>query len=118
MQTWARSQKAHQRKFAIEVFEKVIEPFAGYGFNKAHAACYAMISVPDGGSETASPGGVRAALLSADADNTDRIILEINECNEMGIAVLPPSINESFLNFTVVDSKNIRFGLGAIKAPE
>jgi DNA polymerase-3 subunit alpha len=56
-----------------------------------------------------------AALLSADADNTDRIILEINECNEMGIAVLPPSVNESFLNFTVVDKKTIRFGLAAIK---
>ena len=56
-----------------------------------------------------------ASLLSADADNTDRIILEINECNEMGIAVLSPSINESFLNFTVVDEKTIRFGLGAIK---
>jgi len=107
--------KGHQEKFAIEVFEKVIEPFAGYGFNKAHAACYAMISYQTAYLKTRYPTEFMAALLSADADNTDRVILEINECNEMGIAVLSPSINESFLNFTVVDNKTIRFGLGAIK---
>ncbi|MFO0780875.1 MAG: DNA polymerase III subunit alpha [Candidatus Gracilibacteria bacterium] len=107
--------KGHQEKFAVEVFEKVIEPFAGYGFNKAHAACYAMISYQTAYLKAHYPTEFMASLLSADADNTDRIILEINECNEMGIAVLPPSINESFLNFTVVDSKTIRFGLGAIK---
>lgn len=107
--------KGHQEKFALEVFEKVIEPFAGYGFNKAHAACYAMISYQTAYLKARYPTEFMAALLSADADNTDRIILEINECNDMGIAVLSPSINESFLNFTVVDSKNIRFGLGAIK---
>lgn len=107
--------KGHQEKFAVEVFEKVIEPFAGYGFNKAHAACYAMISYQTAYLKAHYPPEFMASLLSADADNTDRIILEINECNEMGIAVLPPSINDSFLNFTVVDEKTIRFGLGAIK---
>lgn len=107
--------KGHQERFVVEVFEKVIEPFAGYGFNKAHAACYAMISYQTAYFKAHYPTEFMAALLSADADNTDRIILEINECNDMGIPVLPPSINESFLNFTVVDSKTIRFGLGAIK---
>ncbi len=107
--------KGHQQKFAVEVFEKVIEPFAGYGFNKAHAVCYTMISYQTAYLKSHYPTEFMAALLSADADNTDRIILEINECNEMGIAVLPPSVNESFLNFTVVDEKTIRFGLGAIK---
>ncbi len=107
--------KGHDKKFAEEVFEKVIEPFAGYGFNKAHAACYAMISYQTAYLKAHYPTEFMAALLSADADNTDRIILEINECNEMGIAVLSPSISESFLNFTVVDSKTIRFGLAAIK---
>lgn len=107
--------KGHQERFAVEVFEKVIEPFAGYGFNKAHAACYAMISYQTAYLKAHYPTEFMAALLSADADNTDRIILEINECNDMGIAVLPPSISESFLNFTVVDKKTIRFGLAAIK---
>lgn len=107
--------KGHQEKFAVEVFEKVIEPFAGYGFNKAHAACYAMISYQTAYLKAHYPSEFMAALLSADADNTDRVILEINECSDMGIAVLSPSINESFLNFTVVDPKTIRFGLGAIK---
>lgn len=107
--------KGHQEKFALEVFEKVIEPFAGYGFNKAHAACYAMISYQTAWLKARYPTEFMAALLSADHGNTDRIILEINECNDMNIDVLPPSINESFSNFTVVDKKTIRFGLKAIK---
>ena len=107
--------QGHQEKFAFEVFEKVIEPFAGYGFNKAHAACYAMISYQTAYLKARYPTEFMAALLSCDFDNTDRIIIEINECSDMGIAVLPPSINESFSNFTVVDGKTIRFGLSAIK---
>jgi DNA polymerase III subunit alpha len=105
----------HQKKFAEEVFEKVIEPFAGYGFNKAHAACYAMISYRTAYLKAHHPIEFMAALLSADHDNTDRIVMEIMECEDMGILVLPPSVNESFSNFTVVDEKTIRFGLSAIK---
>lgn len=105
----------HQSKFAEEVFEKVIEPFAGYGFNKAHAACYAMISYRTAYLKAHHAAEFMAALLSADADNTDRVVLEIMECEEMGIAVLPPSINESYKDFTVVNEKTIRFGLSAIK---
>jgi len=107
--------KGHQKKFAEEVFEKVIEPFAGYGFNKAHAACYAMISYRTAYLKAHYPTEFMAALISSDSDNMDRVAIEIMECEEMGIAVLPPSINQSFANFTVVDSKIIRFGLGAIK---
>ena len=86
----------HDEKFAKEVFEKVIEPFAGYGFNKSHAACYAMISYRTAYLKANYPTEFMAALLSADADNTDRVVLEIMECEEMGISVLPPSINDSF----------------------
>lgn len=107
--------QGHGEKFAKEVFEKVIEPFAGYGFNKAHAACYAMISYQTAYLKSHYPIEFMAALLSSDYDNTERVVLEMNECNEMGIAVLPPSINDSFANFTVVDEKTIRFGLTAIK---
>lgn len=105
----------HDRKFAQEVFEKVIEPFAGYGFNKSHAACYAMISYRTAYLKANYPTEFMAALLSADAENTDRVVLEIMECETMGIDVLPPSINDSFSTFTVVNDTTIRFGLDAIK---
>ncbi|MCA9374022.1 MAG: DNA polymerase III subunit alpha [Candidatus Gracilibacteria bacterium] len=105
----------HDEKFAQEVFEKVIEPFAGYGFNKSHAACYAMISYRTAYLKANYPTEFMAALLSADADNTDRVVMEIMECETMGISVLPPSINDSYSSFTVVNDSTIRFGLSAIK---
>lgn len=105
----------HPKKFAQEVFEQVVEPFAGYGFNKAHAACYAMISYRTAYLKAHYPTELMAALISCDHDNTERVAMEIMECEDMGISVLPPSVNESFSNFTVVDDKTIRFGLSAIK---
>lgn len=105
----------HTKKAAEEVFEKVIEPFAGYGFNKAHAACYAMISYRTAYLKAHYPAEFMAALMSCDSDNTDRIVQEIMECEEMGISVLPPAIEESYVDFTVVNNQTIRFGLGAIK---
>lgn len=102
-------------KLAKEVFEKVIEPFAGYGFNKAHAVCYGLIAYQTAYLKAHYPLEFMTALLCSDANNTDRVVLEIKECNEMGIEVLPPSLNESFCEFTVVKNKNIRFGLLAIK---
>ncbi len=105
----------HTKKAAEEVFEKVIEPFAGYGFNKAHAACYAMISYRTAYLKAHYPAEFMAALMSCDSDNTDRIVQEIMECEEMGISVLPPAIEESYVDFTVVNDQTIRFGLGAIK---
>src|SRR5690606_27369345 len=90
-------------------------PFAGYGFNKSHAACYAMISYRTAYLKANYPTEFMAALLSADAENTDRVVLEIMECETMGIDVLPPSINDSFSTFTVVNDTTIRFGLDAIK---
>jgi len=107
--------KGHKAKFAEEVFSKVIEPFAGYGFNKAHATCYAMIAYRTAYLKSHYPAEFMAALMTSDRDNTERIVIEINESNAMGIEVLPPSINESMANFTVIDEHNIRFGLAAIK---
>lgn len=107
--------KGHTETFAKEVFDKVIEPFAGYGFNKAHATCYAMIAYRTAYLKSHYPAEFMAALMTSDLDDTDRIVLEINECSAMGIEVLPPSINESMANFTVVDDTHIRFGLAAIK---
>ena len=105
----------HKKKFAIEVFEKVIEPFAGYGFNKAHATCYAMISYQTAYLKANYPTEFMTALMSSDYGNTEKIFLEMLECEKMGIKVLPPSINESFRNFTYKDEKTIRFGIAAIK---
>ncbi len=105
----------HDEKFARKVFEDVIEPFAGYGFNKAHAVCYGLISYQTAYLKAKFPIEFMTALLCSDPGNTDKVVMEIKECNEMGIDVLPPSINESFAHFTVVDSNKIRFGLVAIK---
>jgi len=107
--------EGHKEKFAREVFEKVIEPFAGYGFNKAHAACYGLIALQTAYLKAHFPTEFMTALMCSDYGDTDRIVLEINECEEMGVNVLPPSINESFGNFTMVEDKKIRFGLMAIK---
>jgi DNA polymerase-3 subunit alpha len=107
--------KGHKEKFAKEVFEEVIEPFAGYGFNKAHAVCYGMIAYQTAYLKAHFPTEFMTALLCSDAGNTDRVVLEMKECIEKGIDVLPPSINESFGQFTVVNDNTIRFGLMAIK---
>jgi len=106
-----------------------IEPFAGYGFNRSHAACYALIGYQTAYLKAHWPTEFMAALLTADQQNTDRIAIEIEECRHMGIKVMAPDINESFDSFTVVTSgteKNmaiqsdeapdtIRFGLKAVK---
>ncbi|PIR13467.1 DNA polymerase III subunit alpha [Candidatus Falkowbacteria bacterium CG11_big_fil_rev_8_21_14_0_20_39_10] len=121
-----------QNSIAKEMAEKIfsfIEPFAGYGFNRSHAACYALIGYQTAYLKAHWPTEFMAALLTADQQNTDRIAIEIEECRHMGIDVLPPDINESFGSFTVVTSgtkdnltageqeevDTIRFGLKAIK---
>ncbi len=107
--------KGHSKKEAEEMFSKVVEPFAGYGFNKSHSACYSFIAYQTAYMKAHHPAAFMAALLTSDSDNTDRVVIEINECEEMGIKVLPPDINESRSTFTVVDDSTIRFGLCAIK---
>jgi DNA polymerase-3 subunit alpha len=107
--------EGHDPKFALKVFDDVIEPFAGYGFNKAHATCYAMIAYQTAYLKAHYPTIFMAALLTADQNDTERVVIEINESQQMGIEILPPSINQSDENFTVVGDKQIRFGLNAIK---
>lgn len=114
-------------KLAEEIFS-FIEPFAGYGFNRSHAACYAMISYQTAYLKANYPAEFMAALLTSDQQDTDRIAIEIEECRNMGIEIQQPDINQSFDNFTVVtagtmanepaagqESRTIRFGLKAIK---
>lgn len=105
-----------------EIAEKVfsfIEPFAGYGFNRSHAACYGIIGYQTAYLKAHYPAAFMAALLTSDQDNIDRIAIEASECREMGIEVLAPDVNESFEDFAVITaedgSQRIRFGFNAIK---
>ena len=108
--------KGYARDLAERIFEDVIMPFAGYGFPKAHAACYARIAYETAYLKANYPVEFMAALLSADAQRTERIMIEIEECRQMGIRVLPPDINESLRHFTAnPQTTSIRFGLTAIK---
>ncbi|MEK7557803.1 MAG: DNA polymerase III subunit alpha [Patescibacteria group bacterium] len=108
---------------ASQLAEKIfsfIEPFAGYGFNRSHAACYALIGYQTAYLKSKWPTEFMAALLTADQQNIDRIAIEIEECRHMGIDVLSPDINQSFESFTAVAletgmPKTIRFGLKAVK---
>ncbi len=88
--------------------------FAGYGFNKSHSAAYALIAYQTAYLKAHYPSQFLAALLSCDVDNTDKVVKYINECKSMDIPVLPPDINESFDDFTVINDR-IRFGLAAVK---
>ncbi|PIR73640.1 MAG: DNA polymerase III subunit alpha, partial [Candidatus Moranbacteria bacterium CG10_big_fil_rev_8_21_14_0_10_35_21] len=106
-------------KIAEKVFA-FIEPFAGYGFNRSHAACYAMIGYQTAYLKAHFPAEFMAALLTSDQDNIDRVAIEVSECRDMDIEVLPPHINESFEEFAVIidpktKKERIRFGLNAIK---
>lgn len=96
-----------------------IEPFARYGFNRAHAACYAMIAYQTAYLKANFPAEFMASLMTSDEGNTDRQAIDVAEALSMEIAVLPPDINESDHNFTVVVTSDttpaIRVGLGAIK---
>ncbi|MFH1175754.1 MAG: DNA polymerase III subunit alpha [bacterium] len=105
------------KKIAQETFDDMAK-FAEYGFNRSHAACYALIGYQTAYLKANYPAEFMAALLASDRDNLDRITIEISECKQMGIEVLPPSINESFGNFRIVENDGkeaIRFGLSAIK---
>lgn len=92
------------------------EEFAAYGFNKSHAACYALIAYQTAYLKAHFPDAFMAALMNSDISNLDRITIEVEECRDIGLEVTPPDINESFRGFAVVKGTNkIRFGLLAIK---
>jgi DNA polymerase-3 subunit alpha len=95
---------------------KLIEPFAAYGFNKAHAASYGRVAYQTAYMKANFPVEYMSAVLTADSGDTEKIAEIIHECERMGIDVLPPDINESFADFSVVPgTQTIRFGLTTIK---
>ncbi|HVS79697.1 MAG TPA: DNA polymerase III subunit alpha [Candidatus Paceibacterota bacterium] len=97
----------------------LIEPFAAYGFNKAHAASYGKVAYQTAYMKANFPAIYMSAVLTAESGDTDTVAEVINECTRMNIPVLPPDINESFEGFTVVktngEGDKIRFGLTTIK---
>jgi DNA polymerase-3 subunit alpha len=100
----------------MEKFWEDLMGFADYAFNKSHSSCYGLISYQTAYLKAHYPAAFMAALMTSDYDDTDRLTIEMNECQHIGIEVLPPDINESFVEFAVVPGKDqIRFGMSAIK---
>ncbi len=103
------------KEVAKKIWEWIL-PFASYGFNRAHSCAYAKIAYQTAYLKAHFPVEFMAALLTSEKTNTERIAFLIQECEKMKVEVLPPSVNESLKNFTVVPEKRqIRFGLLAIK---
>ncbi|MGH8530579.1 MAG: DNA polymerase III subunit alpha [Nevskiales bacterium] len=102
---------AHQAGLIFDLMEK----FASYGFNKSHAAAYALLSYQTAWLKAHHPAAFMCAVLSADMAHTDKVVTMIAECNRLGLKVLPPDINHSLYDFGVVDDASVRYGLGAIK---
>ncbi len=93
----------------------LVEKFAGYGFNKSHSAAYALLSYQTAWLKCHHPAAFMASVMSADMDNTDKVVGLIDECKIMGLEVLPPDINASAVRFSVIDESTVLYGLGAIK---
>lgn len=100
-------------ELAAKMFE-FIEPFAGYGFNKSHAAAYAWVAYQTAYLKANHPLPYLSALMSSVKDKTDKLVEYIDEAKKLGIAVLPPDVNASLIDFAVVGDR-IRFGLSAVK---
>lgn len=102
------------KETATHIFD-LMEKFAGYGFNKSHSASYALIAYQTAWLKAHYSAAYMAAVLSSDMDNTDKVVLFIDDCHRLGLNIAPPNINESEYMFKVVDEKNLVYGLGAIK---
>ena len=94
---------------------KLIEPFAAYGFNKAHAASYGMVAYETAYMKANFPAEYMTALMTAESGDLEKISEAVKECTRMEIAVLPPDVNESLKDFTYIHDTEIRFGLLVIK---
>jgi len=99
---------------ANSIFD-LMEKFAEYGFNKSHSAAYALVAFQTAWFKAHYPAMFLAATLSADMEKTDKVVMLIAECREMGLAILPPDINSSGYGFVATDERTIVYGLGAIK---
>ena len=101
-------------ELAIKIFD-LVEKFAGYGFNKSHSAAYALVSYQTLWLKTHYPAEFMAAVMTADMDNTDKVVTLVDECQRMGLNLLPPDVNSGRYRFTVNEEGHIVYGIGAIK---
>ncbi|MFT4769250.1 MAG: DNA polymerase-3 subunit alpha [Glaciecola sp.] len=99
---------------ATKLFD-LVEKFAGYGFNKSHSAAYALVSYQTAWLKSHYPAAFMSAVMSSELDNTDKIVVFIEECRRMGLSVRLPDVNEGRYMFTVSEAGEIVYGLGAIK---
>lgn len=101
-------------ELAVKIFD-LVEKFAGYGFNKSHSAAYALVSYQTLWLKTHFPAEFMAAVMTADMDNTDKIVTLVDECQRMGITVIPPDVNTGLYRFSVNEDGHIVYGIGAVK---
>lgn len=101
-------------ELAMRIFD-LVEKFAGYGFNKSHSAAYALVSYQTLWLKAHYPAEFMAAVMTADMDNTEKVVGLVDECWRMGLKVLPPDINSGLYHFHVNDEGEIVYGIGAIK---
>ncbi|GAB3004432.1 DNA polymerase III subunit alpha [Psychrosphaera aestuarii] len=101
-------------ELAMKIFD-LVEKFAGYGFNKSHSAAYALVSYQTLWMKCHYPSEFMAAVMSADMDNTDKIVTLVDECDRMKLTIEPPDVNSGSYKFTVNDEGHIVYGIGAIK---
>ena len=101
-------------ELSMKIFD-LVEKFAGYGFNKSHSAAYALVSYQTLWLKTHFPAEFMAAVMSADMDNTDKIVILVDECERMQQPLLPPDVNKGLLKFNVDEEGQIVYGIGAIK---
>ncbi len=99
---------------AEHIFD-LMEKFAGYGFNKSHSAAYALLSYQTAWLKAHHPAAFMAAVMSADIDNTDKLVVLKADCRDINVPVLPPNINQSDYRFGITGNQEIRYGLGAVK---
>ncbi len=107
------AEKGTPKRTAIEIFD-LIDKFASYGFNKSHSVAYSVLAYQTAYLKAHYPAEFMAATMTSEINNTDKIVLFIDECRKLGLNVLPPDVNESDWNFVVSDD-GVRFGLAAIK---
>ena len=108
------SERGVESPRASHIFDQM-ETFAGYGFNKSHAAAYALLAYQTAWLKARFPEAYMAAVLTAELDNTDRLVVLKDELKRMGIVLEPPDVNRSVFAFTVAGERRITYGLGALK---
>ncbi len=106
--------QAIDEDLAGNIFD-LVEKFAGYGFNKSHSAAYALVSYQTAWLKVHYPAPFMAAVLSSDMQTTDKVVIFVEECRTMGLALVLPDVNCSEFRFTVNDAGEVVYGLGAVK---